>query len=103
MRRKRRSGRFRGPERAARLEFLYFLIRRVLWSLLVLFGLSIVIFVIARVMPGDPARMALGPRASQEQVAGSQGKMGLDKPAAGAIRANFIGRARRTAISACPF
>jgi peptide/nickel transport system permease protein len=62
------------------LEFLYFLIRRVFWSLLVLFGLSIVIFVIARVMPGDPARMAMGPRASQEQVADLKAKMGLDKP-----------------------
>jgi peptide/nickel transport system permease protein len=64
------------------LEFLYFLIRRVFWSLLVLFGLSIVIFVIARVMPGDPARMAMGPRASQEQVADLKAKMGLDKPLA---------------------
>jgi peptide/nickel transport system permease protein len=62
------------------LEFFYFLIRRVFWSLLVLFGLSIVIFVIARVMPGDPARMAMGPRASQEQVADLKAKMGLDKP-----------------------
>jgi peptide/nickel transport system permease protein len=62
------------------LEFLYFLIRRVFWSLLVLAGLSIVIFVIARVMPGDPARMAMGPRASQEQVAELKTKMGLDKP-----------------------
>ncbi|MBV8106827.1 MAG: ABC transporter permease [Hyphomicrobiales bacterium] len=62
------------------MEFLYFLIRRLLWSLLVLFGLSIVIFVIARVMPGDPARLALGPRASQEQVDDLKANMGLDKP-----------------------
>ena len=51
-----------------------------LWSLLVLIGLSMVIFVIARVVPGDPARMAMGPRASQEQVAELKAKMGLDKP-----------------------
>ena len=62
------------------MEFLYFLTRRVFWSLLVLAGLSIVIFLIARVMPGDPARMAMGPRASQEQVADLKAKMGLDKP-----------------------
>jgi peptide/nickel transport system permease protein len=62
------------------VEFVYFLIRRVLWSLLVLVGLSITIFYIARVMPGDPARMALGPRASQEQVADLKTKMGLDLP-----------------------
>ena len=72
-----------------RLEFLYFLIRRVFWSLLVLFGLSIVIFVIARVMPGDPARMAMGPRASQEQVDDLKRKMGLDKPLLEQYR-NFI-------------
>ena len=62
------------------MEFLFFLIRRALWSLLVLFGLSITIFVIARVMPGDPARMAMGPRASQEQVHELSVKMGLDLP-----------------------
>jgi peptide/nickel transport system permease protein len=62
------------------LEFLYFLIRRALWSALVLIGLSIVIFTIARVMPGDPARLAMGPRASQEQVDDLRRKMGLDRP-----------------------
>jgi peptide/nickel transport system permease protein len=62
------------------MEFLYFLIRRALWSLVVLIGLSIAIFVIARVMPGDPARMALGPRASQEQVDELKTRMGLDLP-----------------------
>ena len=40
------------------MEFLLFLVKRVLWSLLVLFGLSVVIFGIARGMPGDPARLA---------------------------------------------
>jgi peptide/nickel transport system permease protein len=62
------------------LEFLLFLLRRILWSLLVLVGLSIVIFGIARGMPGDPARLALGPRASQEQVQELQKTLGLDKP-----------------------
>jgi peptide/nickel transport system permease protein len=61
------------------VEFLYFLIRRTLWSLLVLIGLSMVIFVIARIVPGDPARMAMGPRASQQQVDELKAKMGLDK------------------------
>jgi peptide/nickel transport system permease protein len=62
------------------MEFLSFLFRRVLWSLLVLAGLSIVIFTIARVVPGDPARMALGPRATPEQVAALQATLGLDRP-----------------------
>lgn len=62
------------------MEFLVFLIRRALWSLLVLFGLSIVIFTIARIVPGDPARMALGPTASAAQVADLQEALGLNAP-----------------------
>lgn len=62
------------------MEFLLFLGRRILWSILVLVGLSIVIFAIARGMPGDPARLALGPRATQEQVADLNHKLGLDRP-----------------------
>jgi peptide/nickel transport system permease protein len=42
-----------------------FLIRRIIYSIFVLLGLSIVIFIIARIMPGDPARVALGARAPQ--------------------------------------
>ena len=62
------------------MEFLYFIVRRLLWSLLVLFGLSVVIFTIARVVPGDPARIALGPLATPEQVTQLQSEMGLDLP-----------------------
>lgn len=62
------------------MEFLGFLLRRLGWSLLVLFGLSLVIFTIARVVPGDPARMALGPSASAEQVADLQESLGLNDP-----------------------
>ena len=46
----------------------------------VLLGLSILIFVIARVMPGNPARMALGPRAPQWAVEKLEREMHLDKP-----------------------
>lgn len=62
------------------MEFLAFLVRRLLWSILVLFGLSLLIFAIARVVPGDPARMALGPTATQEQVADLQEALGLNRP-----------------------
>ena len=62
------------------MEFLLFLGRRILWSILVLVGLSIVIFASARGRPGDPARLAFGPRATQEQVAELNRKLGLDRP-----------------------
>ncbi len=62
------------------MEFLYFIVRRLLWSLLVLFGLSMVIFTIARVVPGDPARIALGPLATPGQIEQLRSEMGLDLP-----------------------
>lgn len=62
------------------MEYTFFILRRLLWSLVVLFGLSIIVFVIARVIPGDPARMALGPTATAEQVSNLRKEMGLDQP-----------------------
>lgn len=48
--------------------------------LLVLLGLSILVFVIGRVIPGDPARQALGPRAPEATVQALREEMNLDKP-----------------------
>ena len=59
---------------------LVMLLRRLGSSLLVLFGVSILIFGIARVMPGDPARIALGPHASQAQVDNLRAARHLDEP-----------------------
>ncbi len=62
------------------MKFVYFFIRRLLYSILVLIGLSILIFIIARILPGDPARLALGPFASQEMVDKLRHDMGMDQP-----------------------
>lgn len=56
-----------------------YIILRLLQSLFVLFGLSLLIFFIARVMPGDPARVALGSLATHEQVQDLREEMHLDK------------------------
>lgn len=45
-----------------------YLSKRVVFSIISLFGLSILVFLIARVLPGNPARLALGPNASQAAV-----------------------------------
>ncbi len=47
---------------------------------LVLMGLSILVFILGRVIPGDPARQALGPRAPEEVVKALEKEMHLDKP-----------------------
>ena len=56
------------------------LIKRIFSYILVLFGLSVLIFVIVRVMPGDTARMALGARAPESAVAALSQEMRLDQP-----------------------
>lgn len=57
-----------------------FILRRLAISIFVLFGLSILIFIIARIVPGDPARMTLGPRAPVDVVERLRQQMHLDKP-----------------------
>ena len=46
------------------------IVRRLLFLVLVLFGLSVITFTISQVVPSDPARMMAGPRASK--VSGRQ-------------------------------
>ncbi|NQS88234.1 ABC transporter permease [Patescibacteria group bacterium] len=62
------------------MNFSYFLIRRFSHSILVLLGISILIFIIARMLPGDPARLTLGPFAAKEQIEHLRHQMGMDKP-----------------------
>jgi len=47
-------------------DTLKFIGKRLIWSIFVLVGLSVLIFCIARIIPGDAAVMALGSRASEE-------------------------------------
>lgn len=57
-----------------------FIIKRLGYSVISLFGLSVLIFVIARVLPGDPARLALGPQAPQSSVDALRAAMHLNDP-----------------------
>jgi peptide/nickel transport system permease protein len=62
------------------MRFVSFILRRVFHSIFVLLGLSVVIFVISRIMPGNPARMAVGPRAPQYVIDELSRQMHLDEP-----------------------
>jgi peptide/nickel transport system permease protein len=55
-------------------------IRRLLMLIPVLFGMSVIIFLIIRAIPGDPARTILGAKASAEAVAKLQNDLGLNDP-----------------------
>ncbi|HEV2033283.1 MAG TPA: ABC transporter permease [Candidatus Dormibacteraeota bacterium] len=54
--------------------------RRVLASVPTLWGVATVVFVMARLLPGDPARVIAGVLASPEDVERIRQSMGLDKP-----------------------
>ena len=62
------------------MKLFKFIINRIFSSSITLFGLSILIFCMARLIPGDPARMALGDRASIEQVEAMRDKLLLNEP-----------------------
>lgn len=57
-----------------------YLLRRLGYTILTLWGLTLITFVLTRVVPGDPARIAAGPQARQEQVEQVRKMYGLDKP-----------------------
>jgi len=57
-----------------------YIIKRILISLLVVFIVSLFSFSLLQLMPGDPARLALGFEASEEDVQALREEMNLDKP-----------------------
>lgn len=57
-----------------------YILKKIAIYMFVLLGLSILIFVIGRVVPGDPARLALGPRTPEDVVQNLREEMNLDKP-----------------------
>jgi len=59
---------------------LTFLRRRVLQVLPVLAGIVLVVFMVVRLIPGDPARIMLGIHASEERLANLRTELGLDLP-----------------------
>jgi peptide/nickel transport system permease protein len=62
------------------MDTLVYLLKKIGSYVLVLLGLSILIFIIGRVIPGDPARLALGPRTPEEVVQNLREEMNLDEP-----------------------
>ncbi len=54
--------------------------RRLLLMVFVLFGVSVVIFSMVRLIPGDPAFLLLGERATEETARSLREQLGLNKP-----------------------
>jgi peptide/nickel transport system permease protein len=57
-----------------------YVLQKIGYAILTLFGVVTVIFILFTILPGDPARMMLGQNESAEQIAIVKKKYGFDKP-----------------------
>lgn len=62
------------------MRHLTYLLRRLVATLPVLFGITFIVFFMIHLVPGDPARTLLGIRATDASVAALHKAFGLDKP-----------------------
>jgi ABC-type dipeptide/oligopeptide/nickel transport system permease component len=62
------------------MAFAKFVAVRLLQSVPVLLGVTVVVFVLIHLVPGDPAQTALGPRATPDAIAALRSQWGLDQP-----------------------
>lgn len=59
---------------------LKYVLKRLAFAVLVLFGVTIVVFLLLQLAPGSPAQLMLGETATPEQIAVLNAKLGLDQP-----------------------
>lgn len=59
---------------------LKYILKRLLLLIPILIGVSIIIFVLKTITPGDPARQILGNSATEEQVQAKRDELGLNDP-----------------------
>ena len=57
-----------------------YIIKRIIQIIPVLWGITLVVFLIIHATPGDPATLMLGPDATTEQIEIIRRQMGLDRP-----------------------
>ena len=57
-----------------------YIAKRIFHLTLILLGVSVLVFLMLRMIPGDPARLLLGEFATQEDLERLRGQMGLDRP-----------------------
>jgi len=56
------------------------LARRLLWTIPILLGISVIVFSMMHLAPGDPAEAILGPRGTEELLRQARRELGLDQP-----------------------
>jgi peptide/nickel transport system permease protein len=56
-----------------------YIAKRIFHLILILLGVSVLVFLMLRMIPGDPARLLLGEYATEDDLARLRGQMGLDR------------------------
>lgn len=59
---------------------IQFIVRRLLSSIPVLLGVVVMVFILVRIIPGDPCTALLGEKANAERCAQFNARIGLDQP-----------------------
>jgi peptide/nickel transport system permease protein len=62
------------------MRILTYVLKRLVYLAPVLVGVTLLVFIISHAIPGDPARMMAGQKASREAVENLRKSMGLDRP-----------------------
>lgn len=58
----------------------YYILRKIGYGLIVIFGVVTLVFVLFTILPGDPAKMLLSDRADQKTIEAVHKQLGLDRP-----------------------
>ena len=80
-----RRGLLIGGDREGRValtvpSWVPWLLRRLLVGVATVFAITIIVFAATQALPSDPARVILGPEATEQAVAVLRGQLGLDRP-----------------------
>lgn len=62
------------------MEYAAYILKRLVTLIPVLFGISLLVFFLIHLVPGDPAKTLLGSHVTDQAVAELHHKLGLDKP-----------------------
>ncbi len=62
------------------MRIVRYILRRLGYMLPVLFGVTVMVFVISHAIPGDPAKMIAGPKASRQTIENIRRQHGLNRP-----------------------
>jgi len=94
-----------------------FLVKRLMFAVVTLFAVLTLVFIVIRIVPGDPALVILGDQADAAAIAALQKRLGIDRPLfeqylsflAGAVRGFWVrpsacrsAPGRRSTAIACP-